>query len=254
MLVYNVTSTPAAVSGRETAEAQPLRTEDGQSMADVLAAVAGAERAADPAGRSIKEYRSYIMECISALRVDPSQSESSTVVRITDEGFAAMKADPEYEQWVMDTLRVNFASVDPWSDLCGGHYNVHTFGATKEEYHGEAWFPAYMGGQGTAMFESAAADACWARLTDTAGSNRRASDERTSDRLFARLRLERMLQKMALEHRRQQSELLEHASLQRAMTERAHRTGQNVVGPAAPLPYLKGVPAAYLLAMLGGGM
>lgn len=40
---------------------------------------------------------------------------------------------------------------------------VHTFGATKEEYHGEGWFKGYQGGRGQTLFDGKAEDSFWER-------------------------------------------------------------------------------------------
>lgn len=221
---------------------------DGPSMAEALAAAAAA---ADPQGMRPEEYLSYIRGKISALPIDPSQSMCSISVHITDAGLEAMQSDPEYEAWVLNSLACDFSFNDVWGPLCGGTYSVHTFGATKEEYHGESWFPGFAGGQGASLYETKSAGAAWQRNTVKRPSS--SSSDKYGE-LAARLRLQRMLQKMALDRRDFQSELLASASQHRALVEAQHRTGQIKGMPAAPLPQLKGVSAAYLLAMLGAGL
>lgn len=116
---------------------------------------------------TMDEYKVYIREKIYRIPVNPSQALNSVAVDITEEGFEAMKNDPEYEEWVMSGLRADFASYDPWSSLCGGHYVVHHFGASREEYRGESWYPEYQGGSGKSMFESRAEKSFWERRSDS---------------------------------------------------------------------------------------
>lgn len=194
-------------------------------------------------------YKAYILERISELPIHSSQSQTSISVHISDEGFAAMQSDPDYEAWVLDTLKRDFGFNDPWSPICGGHYVVHTFGATKEEYRGQSWFPQYLDGQGTALYDSKSAGAVWRRDTDTATSS--PSTNRYAD-YSAKLRLERLMRKLALQHNEEQSALLQQASEHRRLVEEFNRTGKQR-SVSAPAPRLTGVPAAYLLAMLGGG-
>lgn len=88
---------------------------------------------------SLEEYKQYIYDKISALPTHPSQDWRSVMVFISDEGFQAMQQDPEYEKWVLDVLRRDFAFNDVFSSYSGGSYTIHIFGATKEEYRGESW-------------------------------------------------------------------------------------------------------------------
>lgn len=88
---------------------------------------------------SMEQYKMYIYQKISGLPTSPTQKWDAVSVNISEEGFAAMKADPAYEKWVLDTLRQDFAYYNPWSAYAGGSYRVHYFGATREEYRGESF-------------------------------------------------------------------------------------------------------------------
>ena len=116
---------------------------------------------AETADMSLDEYKQYIWKKISDLPMSASCRMESISVQISDEGFEAMKNDPEYEAWVLDTLAKNFSFEDPFTMRCGGGYAVHHFGATKEEYHGEGWYPGYMGGQGAATFDKKSKGSFW---------------------------------------------------------------------------------------------
>lgn len=100
-----------------------------------------------PAGRneqaiqamSMKQYKLYIYQKISALPMSPTQRWDAVSVNISEEGFAAMKADPAYEKWVLDTLQRDFSCYNPWSAYTGGSYRIYYFGASREEYRGESY-------------------------------------------------------------------------------------------------------------------
>lgn len=88
---------------------------------------------------TLEEYKQYIYHKISELPMHPSNRNDFIAVQISDAGFRAMKEDPDYEKWVLDTLQKDFICYDPWSGRCGGKYVIHSFGATKEAYRGESW-------------------------------------------------------------------------------------------------------------------
>ena len=117
----------------------------------------------ETADMSLEAYKQYIEDKISRLPMSASSQMQSISVQITDEGFEAMKNDPEYEAWVLDTLAQNFRFQNPWTAMCGGGYVVHHFGATKEQYHGESWYPGYMGGQGAALYDKKSEGGFWER-------------------------------------------------------------------------------------------
>lgn len=110
---------------------------------------------------SMEEYKTYLYDKIAALPIHESNMQDSISVHITDAGLEAMKNDPEYEKWVLDTLKKNFQYPDPWSGVCGGKFSVFYFGATKEESHGESWRLGYRNGNGQSIFNEKAKDSFW---------------------------------------------------------------------------------------------
>ena len=143
-----------------TAAAKASQVDRNRDRVDIQAVnvkAAGAETA----DMSLGEYKQYIWKKISDLPMSASSRMQSISVQITDEGFEAMKNDPEYEAWVLDSLAQNFSYQNPWTAMCGGGYAVHHFGAVKEQYHGESWYPGYMGGQGAALFDKKSEGGFW---------------------------------------------------------------------------------------------
>lgn len=112
---------------------------------------------------SMEEYKLYIYDKIAALPVHPSNMQDSVSVHISDEGFEAMKNDPEYEKWVLDTLERNFMCYDPWSSTSGGKFMVFHFGANKKEFRSEIWHLGFRHGNGQKVYEEKAKDSFWER-------------------------------------------------------------------------------------------
>lgn len=146
-------------------------TQTGESFLDVVnkyAATAAIAETYQPEPVStqdmtMEEYKEYISDRLSRIPMHPSQMQNSVAIHISEAGFEAMKNDPEYEEWVIGGLEKDFASHDPWSGICGGHYVVHYFGATKEEYRGQSWYPAYQNGKGESLFNQKAKGSFWER-------------------------------------------------------------------------------------------
>lgn len=125
---------------------------------------------------TMDEYKSYIRQRIYALPVNSTQALNSVAVDITDQGFAAMKDDPEYEEWVLGTLKVDFATTDPWSGITGGRFVIHHFGASKEEYRGDSWNLNENGGMGQSIFNASAKKSFWQRRSDSIQSYLKAQE------------------------------------------------------------------------------
>lgn len=123
---------------------------------------------------TMKQYKNYIKGKINALPVSASQKLNSVSVNITEEGFEAMKNDPEYESWVLDTLGKDFAYNDPWAGYSGGRYVVHHFGATKEEYRGQSW--SMDNGVGKSLFEADAKKGFWQKRSESIDSYLKAQE------------------------------------------------------------------------------
>lgn len=144
---------------------------------------------AKKADLSMEAYKQSILEKISQLSMSSSSRMQSISIQISDEGFAAMKNDPEYESWVLDSLQKDFLFENPWTAICGGGYVVHHFGSTKEEYRGESWYPGYMGGQGASLFEEKSKDSFWEQRIQRQEEFQKLQQEAAAKRRF-------MLQRM----------------------------------------------------------
>lgn len=130
---------------------------------DVVTAMGGKGEAGaySTADMSLDEYKQYIYQRISRIPMNPAQTMRSIAIHISDAGFEAMQKDPQYEKWVLDTLKYDFAYYDPWSEVCGESFTIHRFGATKEEYRADSWYLGYQKGRGRAIYEKEAEESFW---------------------------------------------------------------------------------------------
>ena len=110
--------------------------EDAASAGQGADAVSGVERTYSTADMTMEEYKQYIYDKIVRMPVDYSQIQDAVSITISEEGFKAMKADPEYEKWVLDTIRRDLSTYYPWGTVGESTYRSHYFGATKKEYRG----------------------------------------------------------------------------------------------------------------------
>ena len=92
-----------------------------------------------PREMTMEQYKQHIAQKIKQLPMHPSRRNDCISVTISEEGYRAMKNDPEYEAWVLDNLRA------VWSQP-GFSFNGSTrtyidiyIGATKEECRSSSW-------------------------------------------------------------------------------------------------------------------
>lgn len=185
-------------------ESNFVRTVLEKSMEGEAVSQTGAAAEVSAKDMTMEEYKQYIYDEISEMYVHPSQSYNTVSIHITDAGFEAMKNDPEYEKWVLDTIRGNFSFYNPWGPLYGGTYSVEFFGATKEEYRGYSWSKNAQNSR--KAYRSKAEDSFWER--------------RKKRKKQLKKQYEEWLDKKALEKRRLQEELLETTAIEKSEKER----------------------------------
>ncbi len=210
--VNSASSFSAALASLQAAE-ETTETTETKSTADM----------------TMEEYKTYIYDKISTLPVHPTQINRSASVFISEEGFAAMKENPEYEEWVLGKLQEDFMVCNP---LCQkyGSYVVYQFGAKKSDYRGDSWYAEFQGGQGKSIYKKRSEGSFWNNHTQRAKQRAKENEEYYAQK--------RMLQKMG-------------EQLAAMRSARAKLAGQ--IHTSSDMPIF-GVPAEYLLAGLGGGM
>ncbi len=166
---------------------------------------------------SMEEYKRYIYDRIGSLPVDSSNMQDSISVHISDEGFAAMKSDPEYEKWVLDTLKFNFQNPDPWSGVSGGKFIIFHFGATKEDCRTEVWRLGFRGGNGYKQFNEKSEDSFWER--------------RAKRRKLLKEELDKMQEKKAIAKQMAKSQYFAELA---AMEQTENETGNKIGEPMNP--------------------
>lgn len=87
----------------------------------------------------LESYKESVRSRISLITFDPSRVQDDVTIDISDEGYAAMQSDPEYETWVLDTIRQNLTWHDPYASVSGGNSIHMRFGVTRDAYRADAW-------------------------------------------------------------------------------------------------------------------
>ncbi len=174
---------------------------------------------------TMAEYQEYIYEKISNLPVHPTQANRSASVFISAEGFAEMKANSEYEDWVIGKLEEDFAISNP---LCPryGSYVVYQFGAKKSDYHGDSWYPEFQGGQGDRVYRERSEGAFWSNRRKRMKELYKESEER-----YLRRKKEMQMENL-------------HVRKMRLMAQGKYDEAASVIGT--------GLPASLLLSGIGG--
>lgn len=85
---------------------------------------------------SMEAYKLSIYEKISRMPFNPCRNRGDIFMDISEEAFAAMKNDPSYEKWVLDTIQKEFSAAVPFGS---NTVTVLSFGAKKEDFKGESW-------------------------------------------------------------------------------------------------------------------
>lgn len=88
------------------------------------------------ANMTMEQYKLYIYDKISNIPLNPTRNNWDIFVFISEEGFEAMKNNPEYEKWVLDKIRMDFARIDPFQS---NTTQVMRFGASKKDYECESY-------------------------------------------------------------------------------------------------------------------
>lgn len=155
---------PAFLKKMAEIAAKSEAASDGKSTADSDAVSKTTEKICISAEKmTMDEYKEYIYNRISQLPVHPSNMQDYVSVQISEAGLEKMKTDPEYEQWVLSSIKTNFTSRDPWSGMCGGKYVVLSFGSEKEQSRGECWRAGYLNGSGNKLFAQKSKNSFWER-------------------------------------------------------------------------------------------
>ena len=118
------------------------KSESGSFARTVLAKgadKAGMWEATSPGGMTMEEYKRYISQQIRQIPIHPSRRQENISVVISEEGYAAMKNDPEYEAWVLENLRAFYSRPGGYFGSADKVYTNIYIGGTKEESYAQTW-------------------------------------------------------------------------------------------------------------------
>ncbi|MDD3415195.1 MAG: hypothetical protein PHY47_14490 [Lachnospiraceae bacterium] len=115
---------------------------------------------------TMEQYKQYIYNQISQIPINPTRLNESISLQISDAGFEAMKNDPEYEEWVLNDLRVGWSQPDQWAGVCEGAFSTIYYGSTKEECHAEMWSKGYKNGNGGKLFDEESKNSFWKKRAE----------------------------------------------------------------------------------------
>lgn len=195
-----------------------------KSYAEILTEAREGLKETSPQDMTPDEYKAYIESKLQNIPRNITRHRDQVTICISDAGYEAMQHDPEYEAWVLDGVREELAFPDY---LCGypgtyGRYDVQEFGATKEDYRGHM----------SAIHKN-----------DARHVEEETYWELRLKRLKARLKAEQEL----FEH----EQILQKACDESAQVEAIQRAEEGLTDSFAPQKPIVGVPASYLLSMLG---
>lgn len=92
---------------------------------------------------SMDEYKTYIYFKISQLQQQSPQKlqkKNFVLLNISEAGFEAMKANPQYESWVLSKIKESLYYENNWEKRDGTNYFILSFGENEEEHEEEFWF------------------------------------------------------------------------------------------------------------------
>ena len=140
---------------------------------------AGGVKTINPAEMTMEEYKDYVHHKIDYMVKNrhPSQALSSYAINISEDGFEAMKNDPEYENWVFnEALKKNLDFHDPWTAITGGSYHILNIGPTKETSNGQGWGVNFQKGYGGDIFDQQTGSSFYKNRVNTSAAEKKAKD------------------------------------------------------------------------------
>ncbi len=159
---------------------------------------AGMWDAASVSEMTMLEYKQYISKQIRQMPIHPSRRQENISVIISEEGYAAMKNDPEYEAWVLNNLRSFYSQPGCCFGSADKVYTNIYIGADKEESYAKTWrVPARSPG------ERAAERRREARVRLEKRLKKKRQQKQLRELAYRRQERQRMLVKKLIEHRKE---------------------------------------------------
>ena len=101
---------------------------------------AGIQDNIDRDAMSMAEYKKYFMQKVRSLPMDYTHQDDTEIIKISEDGWAEMKSNENYEAWVLGYLKQDFAYRNPFYGVGSvrGNYIVEEFGASVNEHRGQS--------------------------------------------------------------------------------------------------------------------
>ena len=165
---------------------------------------AGGESGLSPRQMTMEQYKAYIDQKIKQIPVHPSRRNEMISVTISDEGYEAMKNDPEYEAWVLNDLRLEWSQPGFYFGGSVRSYTTVCYGATKEECRKNIWnVPC--------------------RSASDRARQRQEENRRRLAKKIKKQRLQKHLREIAFQHQEQQRKLVKKLIEHRQEIEKENR-------------------------------
>ena len=190
---------------------------------EILSEVRDGLKKISPQEMTLDEYKDYIEGQLQNIPRNVTRYRDDVTVVISEAGFAAMQSDPDYEAWVLDSVREELSFPDYLCCYPGtyGRYDVMQFGANKEDFRGHM----------SAIHKR---------------DSRHVEEESYWD-----LRLKRLKARLKAEQELfEKEQLLQKAFDESAQLEAIERAEAGLPDSLAPKKPIIGIPASYLLSML----
>lgn len=175
-----------------------------QTMQNRGADAAAMQGIRSPQEMTMEEYKQYIAQKIRQIPVHPSRRNESISVNISEEGYAAMKSDPEYEAWVLNDLQSVCSRPGFYFGSQDRVYTNIYYGATKEECHSDTWtIPS--------------------RNTSDRARERREENRRRLEKRIRKQKLQKQLREIAFQRQQHQRALVKKLIQHRQEIEKENR-------------------------------
>ena len=192
------------ISARKTVFAKTVEKQIATSSVSDVSDICKAE-AVSTKDMSLDEYKQYIQDKISDIPIHSSKMCDSRSISISEAGFKAMQADPEYEKWVLDKISETISTGFPSSSraLTGRICGVTSFGASKEDFRSMSWSEGYQNGTGDEIWAERSKGSFWSHR-----GNRKEMQVQADKKAAAKRELEKKWQKEAIEKRQAYTDFL----------------------------------------------
>ncbi len=166
---------------------------------------------------TMEEYKQYIYDEISNIPMHPSRMQDNFSIHISEEGFEAMKNDPEYEAWVLQDIRRGFQQENALAGICGGSFCISYYGATKEECHAQMWSKGYNNGKGESLYKLKSEKSFWEKRREKKRKLKKLQDEMRMHEVLEKRRIQKACADNIMIARKDNEDMTQSEAMAKAM-------------------------------------